>query len=221
MGWLRQTLHSSVGGKFIVAVTGLVLVGFIVAHLSDNLLIFSGPDAVDGFAETIHSYTKLLWTMRIGLLIAAVLHIGFAVKLNLQSKAARPLAYQRKQYVEAPFTSRSMLLTGLLILFYILFHLAQFTFRVTSPELQSLGSYDVYRMLVYSFSNPAVALFYILAMIVLGMHLSHGISSLFQSLGWNHKKYNKVIRLLGPVLGTLLALGYISIPVAIQLGLLK
>ena len=121
MGWLRQTLNSSIGGKFIVAVTGLALVGFILAHLAGNLLIYVGPEALAAYAEGLRKYPAVLWGMRLGLIAATLLHIWFALKLNLQSRMARPVPYSKKHYVAATFESRSMVLTGLLLLFYALF----------------------------------------------------------------------------------------------------
>jgi len=221
MGWLRQTTDSSIGGKLIVAVTGLAMVGFVVAHLSGNLLVFGGPQAVNSYAEGLRKLGGLLWVARIGLLVMAALHIVFAIKLNLANRAARPQAYAVKTYRRASFASRSMLLTGLALLGYILFHLAHFTFRATSPELAALGEYDVYQMIVLSFQQPLIAGLYIVSMFLLGLHLSHGVSSLFQTLGFNHPKYRNLVGSIGPFLGVLLALGFSSIPAAVLFGLLK
>lgn len=221
MAWPQQFFKSSIGGKFAVALTGLALVLFLVAHLAGNLLIFAGPEALAAYAEGLRRFPALLWGMRVGLLVVAVVHVTLAIKLNLASKSARPVAYASKVYTKATMPSRTMVLSGLLILFYVLFHLAHFTFRCTSPEIAALGPYDVYQMLVLGFSSPFVALTYIGAMVVLGLHLNHGVSSLFQSLGMNHSKYNGAIRLLGPLLGTALACGYIAIPVAVWTGFIR
>lgn len=221
MAWIKQTVNSSIGGKLVVGLTGLALVGFIVAHMSGNLLIFAGREAINSYAAGLRQFPALLWGARIGLLAAAVLHIYFTIKLNLHNRAARPQAYVKKSYARASLQSRSMVLSGLVVIFYALYHLAHLTWRVTDPYIASLGTFDVYEMLVYSFKSPIVSLFYIVAVSLLGMHLSHGISSVFQTLGVNHPKYNSFIRAIGPVLGVLLALGYISIPVAILLGIVQ
>jgi succinate dehydrogenase / fumarate reductase cytochrome b subunit len=221
MGFIKQTFGSSIGSKAIVAVTGLGMVGFLVMHLSGNLLVFGGPEAIAAYAEGLRKFPMLLLGARIGLIVMTLLHISVAIKLNLASQAARPVKYTKKQFVKASLSSRTMVLTGLLILAYILFHLAHFTFRVTSAEIGALGPWEVHKMIVLAFSNPLVALTYIVAMVLLGMHLSHGLSSLWQTLGLNHKKYNRFLNLLGPVVGTLLAAGYISIPVAVLVGILK
>lgn len=221
MSWLKQTVSSSIGGKAIVALTGLGLVGFLVAHLAGNLLIFAGPQAMADYAEGLRKYPALLWAMRIGLIVISILHVTVAIKLNMNNRAARPVSYVKKDFVKASPASRSMVYTGVLVLAYALFHLAHFTFRVTSPEIGQFGPWDVYQMAVASFSDPLVAGTYILAMIVMGVHLNHGVSSLFQSLGLNHDKYNGLIRKLGPLLGALLALGFISIPVSVLLGIVR
>jgi succinate dehydrogenase / fumarate reductase cytochrome b subunit len=159
--------------------------------------------------------------MRLGLIAAAVLHIYFTVRLNIRNRASRPQPYVKKVYARASLQSRTMVLSGLLLLFYAIYHLAHFTWRVTDPTIGALGHYDVYEMLVYSFKSPVMSVSYIVAMVFVGMHLAHGISSLFQTLGLNHPKYNPLIRSAGPVLGVLLAAGYISIPVAILLGIVQ
>jgi len=218
MSWFKRTLNSSIGGKLIVAITGLGLVGFVIAHLSGNLLIFAGREALAEYAEGLRKFPALLWVARIGLIGMAVLHIGFTIKLNLANKAARPVAYAKKTYRRASLQSRTMVLTGLTLLAYIIYHLLHFTWRTTNPEIAALGPYEVYDMLIIGFSNPAISLFYIVATALLGMHLSHGISSIFQTLGLNNPKYNKLFKSIGPALGVILALGFISIPVAVMTG---
>ena len=220
MSWFKRTLNSSIGGKLIVAITGLGLVGFVIAHLSGNLLIFAGREALAEYAEGLRKFPALLWVARIGLIGMAILHIGFTIKLNLANKAARPVAYAKKTYRRASLQSRTMVLTGLTLLAYVIYHLLHFTWRTTNPEIAALGPYEVYDMLIIGFSNPAISLFYIVATALLGMHLSHGISSIFQTLGLNNPKYNKLFKSIGPALGVILALGFISIPVAVMTGFL-
>ena len=220
-GWLSRTLCSSLGRKYIVALTGLAMVGFLVAHLSGNLLIFAGPEAMTIYAEGLRKFPVILNLLRAGLAVMAIAHVFFAIQLNLENKAARPQAYQVKNYKAASWASRQMVITGLLILFYILYHLAHFTWRITNEEIGALGHYDVYQMLVMSFGDPVQAITYILAMVLTGVHLTHGVSSLFQTLGINHPKYNCCIRKLGPAVGILIAGGFISIPLAVMLGIVK
>ncbi len=221
MAWLQKTVGSSVGGKFVVAVTGLLLVLFLVAHLAGNLLVFKGPDALAAYAQQLHSLGPVVWIVRIGLLVVAVGHVALALKLNLANRAARPIPYAKKIYLRASVASRSMLPTGLVLLAFIVFHLADFTLRITRHEYQALGPYDVYPMLIAGFSNPLHAGFYIIAMIALGFHLNHGLSSVFQTLGLRHPKYDPLIGLIGPLLGSFLALGFLSIPLSVMLGFVK
>lgn len=221
MVWLKKTADSSIGGKFIVAVTGLLLVLFLVAHLAGNLLIFKGPEALNAYAQQLHSLGPVVWFIRLGLLAVALGHVTLAIKLNLSNRAARPIPYAKKIYLRASLASRTMLPSGLVLLGFILFHLADFTFRVTRPEYQAFGQYDVYQMAVAGFSNPLHAGFYIIAMIALGFHLNHGLSSLFQTLGLRHPKYDPLICMIGPVLGSLLALGFLSIPLSVMLGFVR
>lgn len=222
MSWLKKLSGSSIGGKFLVAITGLGMAGFLVAHVSGNLLIFTGsPEALAQYAEGLRKFPVLLNGLRVGLVLMTVLHVLFAIKLNLANRAARPVAYAKKNFLRASFASRTMVYTGLLVLFYAAYHLAHFTWRVTNPEIAALGPWEVYRMLLIAFQDPVQAGLYVAAMIVLGLHLSHGISSLFQSLGLNIPKYNSPIKMIGPAVGTLLALAYISIPVAVLLGIVK
>lgn len=221
MSWLKRTLSSSIGGKGIVAVTGLALVGFLVAHISGNLLVFAGPEAINAYAEGLRKFPALLWAMRLGLIGAAVLHVLVAVKLNLASKAARPVAYAAKNYRKASFASRSMLLTGVLLLLFIVYHLAHYTFRVTNAQIGALGDFDAYQMLLIGFSDPVQVVLYLAAMAVMALHVSHGFQSLCQTIGLNHPKYTRGIRCLSCALGWGLAALYSSIPVAILLGLVK
>lgn len=221
MSWVRSTVSSSLGGKTIVATTGILLVLFLVAHLAGNLLIFQGPEAMSLYAKQLRSLGPLLWIMRGGLLVIAFFHISLAIRLNLANRVARPVPYAKKIYLRASLTSRSMLPTGLFLVAFILFHLADFTFRVTRGEYQAIDEYNVHQMVVAGFSNPLHSGFYILAMIALGMHLNHGISSLFQTLGCRHPKYDLISKWSGPFLGTLLSLGFSAIPVSVLLGIVK
>lgn len=223
MGWLTRVARSSIGAKWIMALTGIMLVGFLVAHLSGNLLIYSGQDATNAYAVGLRELPfQALWILRILILIAFVLHIGTAFYLTRKNKAARPVGYACKNTIQATFASRTMIYSGLLIFLYVIYHLLHFTFHAvnnTGELVDSLGRPDVYTMVIQGFRQPGVSIVYILSMLVLAMHLSHGISSVFQTLGINQPKYNRVLRALGPVLGWALALGFMSIPVSVLLGL--
>ncbi len=207
----------------IVAVTGVILILFVVGHLLGNLQIFLGPDWINGYAEHLRELGPLLWIIRGILIIDVLLHIYYTIRLAIENRAARPQNYRRKDTVKASFASRHMVMSGVILLAFIIFHLLQFTFRVTDPRFTGLahdplGHYDVYSMMVLGFMSPIVSIFYIFAMWLLCLHLSHGSSSFFQSLGLNNKKLTPRLASLGRVFAWLLFVGYSSIPAAVLLG---
>ena len=216
---------SSIGRKVIMAVTGTLLFVFIIGHLLGNLLIFLGQDTFNEYAKTLKETPALLWGARIGLLTVVLIHVFDAISLKMRNLSARPDSYSRKNTVQASYASTTMMLSGSLILFFVVFHLFHFTLGCVQPELfslkDSLGRHDVYTMVVSSFKQAPFALLYIVAILVLGRHLSHGLSSLFQSLGLKHPAYNPVIRQAGSIISWLVVLGYISIPIAALAGCLQ
>jgi succinate dehydrogenase / fumarate reductase, cytochrome b subunit len=218
--------RSSVGRKMIVAVTGVILIVFVIGHLLGNLQIFLGPGWINGYAEHLRELGVLLWIIRAGLLIVVILHIYYTIRLAIENRRARPEHYKRKHAVKATLASRSMVLSGLIVLAFIIYHILQFTIRATDPRfnampLDPLNHYDVYSMMVLAFSNPLVSAFYILSMFLLALHLSHGSSSFFQSLGLNNQKLAPRLASAGRILAWLLFFGYSSIPVAVLLGWVK
>lgn len=220
---LKRLLTSSLGLKYVMAITGLMLVGFLVAHAAGNLLIFQGQDAINEYSAGLHKMGGLLWGARLGLLGAAVLHIYSAVALTLRNKAARPVAYAMKKHQAASYAARTMRWSGIIVLAYILYHLAHFTWGKVDPagfELMKHGHRDVYNMVVRGFSDPKVAGFYVVAQLLTGWHLSHGIQSLFQSLGVLNTTWRPVARMVGTLLAWGLALAFISVPLAVQFKLL-
>ena len=215
---------SSIGRKWIVALTGICLIGFITVHLLGNLSIFLGSNAVNAYAEKLHGFGQLLWVARLGLLLVAGLHIYFTMLLWAENRRATPKKYEVEQKLKTTVYARSMRLSGLVILGFVLFHLAQFTWQWVNPEYcdwhDQMGRHDVYRMLVSAFSNPWVAGFYLLSVGLLAMHLSHGIASLFQTLGLTTAKLRPCFERAGLIIAWVFFLGYASIPVSIFLGLL-
>ncbi|PYL31884.1 MAG: succinate:quinone oxidoreductase [Verrucomicrobia bacterium] len=218
--------RSSVGKKIIVAITGVILILFVIGHLLGNLQIFIGPDWINAYSQHLHDLGPLLWLIRAFLFIAVVFHIYLTILLAIENRRARPEPYIDKRYVKATFASRHMVMSGLIVLAFIAYHLAHFTFRKTDPRFallkpDPLGHYDVYSMMVYGFQNYFVSGFYVLGLFLLALHLSHGSSSFFQSLGLNDKKMTPRLALAGRIFAWLLFAGYTSIPVAILLGLIK
>ena len=168
----------------------------------------------------------LLWVIRIFLLVTALLHIFYTISLALENRRARPVNYKQKEHVKATFASRSMALSGLVLLAFIVYHIAHFTVRVTDPRFlllkaDPLNRYDVYSMMVYGFQNVYVSAFYVLGMFLLALHLSHGTSSFFQSLGLNDENLTPRLAVAGRVFAWLIFIGYTSIPVAVLLHLVK
>ena len=207
----------------IVAVTGIILILFVVGHLLGNLQIYLGPEWINGYAQHLRDLGPLLWLIRIFLLATVIIHIYVTIRLAIDNRRARPEAYVEKHNVKATFASRHMLMSGLIVLAFIIYHLAHFTVRVTDRRFgllknDPLGHYDVYSMMVYGFQNPYVSAFYVIGLFLLTLHLSHGSSSFFQSLGLNNEKLTPRLALGGRVFAWLLFVGYTSMPVAILMG---
>ena len=210
----------------IVAVTGIILIFFVIGHLLGNLQIFLGPEWINGYAEHLRDLGPLLWMIRAFLLLVVLAHIYYTIRLAIENRRARPERYRRKDVVKATFASRSMALSGLVLLAFIIYHLLHFSVRTTDPRFSALpkdplGHYDVYSMMVLGFSSPLVSGFYILAMFLLALHLNHGSSSFFQSLGLNNQKLAPRLALGGRIFAWLLFIGYSSIPTAVLLGWVK
>ncbi len=210
----------------IVAITGIILILFVIGHLLGNLQIFLGPDWINGYSQNLRDLGPLLWAIRIFLLAAVTIHIYATIQLAIENRRARPDPYIDKHHVKATFASRHMVMSGLIVLAFIIYHIAHFTVRVTDrrfPLLKAdpLNHYDVYSMMVYGFQNYLVSGFYVLGLFLLALHLSHGSSSFFQSLGLNDRKLTPRLALGGRIFAWLLFAGYTSIPIAILLGLIK
>lgn len=212
-------LRSTIGRKIVMAVTGLVLVAFILGHLAGNLLVFMGPDAMHEYAlflrETAHG--TAIWIVRGVLVASAILHIWAAASLTLESRRARPVRYKEWKPRASTLYSRTMRWTGVLLLLYVVYHLLHMTFGTVHPDFIEL---QPYHNVVTGFRHTGAAITYIVAMIFLGFHLDHGIWSMIRTLGLSHPRYVRIVRQLSIVLAIVVALGYISIPVAVMAGLL-
>jgi len=224
MSWLIDFAKSSIGAKVVMGVTGAMLVGFVIMHMLGNLQVFLGQDALNAYAKSLHDLGGLLWVARLGLIGAVVLHIVSGLRLASLNSAARPVAYASETTVQASFASRYMRMSGLVLLAFIVYHLAHFTLGVTHPDhkalTDSMGRPDVYSMVILGFKQPAVALSYVVAMVLLWFHLNHGASSLFKSLGLRHPKYNSMLDMVGPAVATLVVAGNIAMPLAVLAGII-
>jgi succinate dehydrogenase / fumarate reductase, cytochrome b subunit len=219
----RSFFSSSIGRKAIVGVTGLALIIFLIGHLLGNLQIFLGQDAINNYGVFLRSMPTLIWSARIGLIFVFVVHLIFALKLWKENREARPTAYVAEGTVKATKASRTMALTGSVVLLFVIGHLLHLTFQVILPEnahfVDAKGRHDIYTMVVLGFMNPLVTGLYVLALLMAGSHLSHGIASVFQSLGFRRFLSPAKLDCSSKGLAWLLILGYISIPLAIFTGL--
>ena len=221
MSWVARTLKSSIGAKAVMAITGLLLVGFVIAHMAGNLLMYAGKEAFNEYAEMLQSLGGLLWAARLGLLGAVALHIGSAIRLNQINDAARPVKYRVVKPSVSSYATRTMKYSGYILFAFIVYHLLHFTIGVTDAaayEYKQQG--DVYSMVIIGFQQPLVSIAYLISMALLSMHLSHGVSSVFQTLGYNHPKYNSLFSKVGPTVGAIVSLGFISIPAGVLAGFL-
>jgi succinate dehydrogenase / fumarate reductase, cytochrome b subunit len=228
MNLLTLPFRTSLGAKYVMALTGFGLVAFVLGHMAGNLLLFAGPDALNSYAEGLKSKPALLWSARAGLLFIFLLHLFLAFRLWELNREARPVRYVYEDTEKATWASRHMMLTGLVLLAFIVYHLAHFTFGVVpgqsinyldSHDIHDPKRQDVYHMVVAGFSNPWITLSYLVAQVFLCLHLWHGGSSWFQSLGLNHPQYNPVIRKVGPVIAVAVLIGNCSMPLAVLFGL--
>lgn len=221
-------LRSSIGRKFIVALTGLGLVFFVLGHMLGNLLIFLGPDALNAYGHKLQSMGALLWVARIGLLVMVGLHIYFTIKLTAENKAARGTdKYAVSQPRKSTLASRTMVVSGLVVLTFIVYHILHFTLHAGNDygslhyDLDGVEVHDVYRMVIHGFSWWPASAFYVLAMAFLCTHLSHGVSSMFQTLGFVTARTWPVFKGLGLAYAALIFIGNSSIPLAVLFGLIK
>jgi succinate dehydrogenase / fumarate reductase cytochrome b subunit len=241
--WLSRLVGSSLGSKYVTAVTGWVLTGFVLVHMLGNLQIFLGRDQYNSYAQYLKSLGPVLWLLR-GILLAAFLtHIAITLRLKKRNLDARPVRYVYERSKVASIPAQYMVVTGLLILLFIVFHLAHFTFgaidRVDDKSRGETISYldlkdpnwhdpldpsrtrpDVYRMFIDGFRNVPISILYIVFMGILGLHLIHGVRSSFQSLGINNSKINHGLGLACTGLTFLIVAGNVFMPIAVMLGLI-
>ena len=225
--WAREFYRSAVGKKYVMAITGVIGMGYIFAHMIGNLKLFIGPEAMDSYGRWLREsllypilpHHVALWTMRIVLIVALILHVHAAYALTVMNRRARPVRYQSKRdYIAADFAARTMRWTGVIVLLFIGYHLADFTWGWVNP---GYVHGEVYRNSVASLSNPIVALFYIAANLALGFHLYHGAWSLFQSLGINSPRFNAWRRAFAIAFSVITIGGFVSVPIAVLLGIVE
>jgi len=217
-----------VGKKVAMAVTGIVLVGFVIAHMLGNLKIFLGAEAIDAYAvflrtmgEPLFPYRALLWGVRIVLLACVALHITAAVQLTRMNWAARPLAYDTKDSIATTYAARTMRWSAVILILFVVYHLLHLTGGVVGFQPGQFRDLSVYHNVVAGFSVWYVSLFYIIAMACLCLHLDHGIWSLLQTLGWNSARTTSTLRRLSRGVALVVFVGFISVPGAVLAGWLR
>ncbi len=224
---LVELYGTAIGKKYAMAISGIVGMGYVFAHMVGNLKIYLGAEDLDHYAEWLRTGLLtpifpdaiMLWILRLSLILALVVHLHAAYALTVLNRRSRPVNYEaRRDYVAADFAARTMRWTGIIVLLFIGYHLADLTWGAVNPEFVR-G--DVYNNIIASFSRPIVALFYIVANLALGVHLYHGAWSLFQSLGINARTYNHWRRAFAVGFAAIVVLGNISFPIAVLTGIVS
>jgi succinate dehydrogenase / fumarate reductase cytochrome b subunit len=205
--------------KAVMATTGLVLLSFVIGHLIGNLQVYEGAQKLDDYGKLLRSMPALLWSVRIILLICVTLHIITTIQLYKMKSAARPVGYVKKDNSHSSYASRTMYWSGPVIAAFVIYHILHLTLGVVQSDIYVEGA--VYNNTVHGFQNPLISGFYIIAMVLLCMHLYHGVWSMFQSLGANHPRYSPMLRKFAAFLAIAIAAGNISIPVSVMLGLIQ
>ncbi len=244
MSLVRNIFCSSLGKKYIMALTGLALLGFAGGHLVGNLQIFSHPDKINGYASFLQGLGPMLWVVRLSLLGIVALHVWAAIQLTLENSQARPVQYGVKRFIEASWASRTMRWSGFVIFAFIVYHILHFTVGLAGAEtfktqlehytmtqdfhlfgLTIVGKgavvHDVHSMMVLGFQKPLVSLFYIVAVTLLGIHLWHGFESAFQSLGLRTSTWGCFLRAVTRLFAVVYILGSIAIPASVLAGVVK
>ena len=224
---LHKFYGTAVGKKFVVAIRGIMMAGFLVIHMIGNLKAFSGAEKLDHYAaylreigENMFGHETVLWLARVVLIAAVIAHIVTIVLLTKQNRAARPVKYQVKKSFASTFSARMMRVSGLLLLIFIVVHLAQFTFGVWLPESTSFIEGKVYSNISEAFGVAWLACFYVFMMFIVCMHLYHGLWSFFQTMGLDNPDRNKSLRALAIVTSFILFIGFSAVPVAFLTGMI-
>ncbi|HSF32464.1 MAG TPA: succinate dehydrogenase cytochrome b subunit [Candidatus Tectomicrobia bacterium] len=209
---------TSIGKKVVMAITGLLLFGFVIGHMLGNLQVFIGAHQMNEYAAMLKANAALLWGVRLVLLVAVMLHIVAAVQLTRMSRRSRPAGYYYKDVIQADYAARTMRWSGLIIAVFVIYHLLHFTTGTVHPQFDV---HDVYRNVIVGFRVWPVAVFYVIAMVALAFHLWHGVWSMFQTLGLINPKSDKIIHRLAAIATLAIALGFVSIPMAVLAGLIS
>jgi succinate dehydrogenase / fumarate reductase cytochrome b subunit len=212
---LRSFYRSTIGKKIIMAATGLIFVAFVVVHMLGNLLLFQGPDRINGYSRFLHGTGELLWLVRVVLFVSVILHVDAAVQLTARARQARPTGYDERRPQVSTMAARTIRWGGALLLVFIVFHLLHFT---TGTFLPIYRPGDVYANVVTGFHVWPVAVFYLVAMVALGLHLYHGTWSSIRTLGLARPKPHPMQRPIAALVAIVLAVGFALVPIAVLAG---
>jgi succinate dehydrogenase / fumarate reductase cytochrome b subunit len=224
---MRRFYQSTVGKKVIMAVTGLIGVGYVILHMAGNLQAFAGREKINAYSALLHGPgVELLWLVRVVLIVAVVLHVVTAYQLAQLARRARPVGYEKRDPQVSTIASRTMRWGGVLLLAFIIFHLLHLTTRQVDPagwahRMDGSGRYDIYGNIVASFRIWWVSALYLVAMIFLGLHLWHGVWSFGRALGVAKPSDNPLRRRLAPILAIVLWLGFSIVPIAVLAGVIR
>ncbi len=224
--FLVELYRSALGKKYVMAITGIIFLGYVLAHMIGNLKLYFGAEDFNTYAEFLRRLlypiapeSATLNILRAILLLALVGHVVAAWQLTTMNRRARPDSYRGKRdYVAADFAARTMRWTGVIVLLFLAYHLADLTWGWVNPAEEGA---TVYEKVVASFSVPVIAAFYLVANLALGLHLYHGVWSLFQSMGWNHRRFNRARRSLAILFTVVVVGGNLSFPIAVLLGIIS
>jgi succinate dehydrogenase / fumarate reductase, cytochrome b subunit len=211
---------STNGKKVVMAITGAILFLFVIGHLLGNLQVFEGPEKLNDYGRFLHGVPEILWAVRLVLLASVLLHVWASVALAVRKSQARPEGYAKKENVASSYASRTMYWSGPILLAFVIYHLLHLTAGVVQPGTDFVEA-DVYHNVVGGFQVWWVSAWYIFSMILLGFHIRHGAWSMFQSVGINHPRHTPILKKAAAIVAVVIALGYISIPLSVLLGVVK
>jgi succinate dehydrogenase / fumarate reductase cytochrome b subunit len=217
--------RTNLGAKALMAVTGLLLLLFVLGHMVGNLQVFAGPEKLNAYAAFLKGLGPLLWIVRLGLLALLVVHVWAAVIVTRRSREARPVPYESKRNLRTSYAARTMLGSGLVILAFVIYHLMHFTLGAYDPagafgKLDASGRADVYGMVIAGFRHVPTSIAYVVAQVILCLHISHGTSSLLQTLGLRGDRCRCVADAAGPIVASIVFVGNLSMPLAVGTGLI-
>ena len=222
--YLGRFLSSNIGLKILMAVTGVVMFGYLIGHVTGNMLVFKGPAAINSYSKFLHDSKGLLWGTRLLLVASVVIHIWATVRFLMLRNAARPVPYAMKAAHRTTFAARTMYWSGPVIALFIIYHILHLTTGTAHPNYHvdpNTHEVDVYRNLVDGFTSPIASGLYIAAMLAIGFHLSHGVWSMLQTIGVNRPNWECALRTIAVIFAVVICGGFIAVPAAVLLGLVK